>query len=160
MALSISSKKTPQKPKAKPVVSAETVQVAAGVTITKAALENLVASTDAYEKVADKLAPLEIALKAAKDVITKEVDESPLKPEDGFDVVFGKREVKVGKKAQVTNINVEPEALHQMLDAVKPGLFYELATVNLGDLKKYLTPDQLEPMLSVANSGKRVIKVI
>lgn len=98
---------------------------------------------------------LELA-KLQNDVLVA-VDEMELEKESTLTVHGTKGSVKIGKEAIARKLT-DKEAAIDMLEEVEEGLAFELAEFKLGDLDKYLTPEQLEKVLTTNWSGKRSIK--
>lgn len=67
--------------------------------------------------------------------------------------------VQLGMKAKVTEV-VDKEQLFYAMEAIKPGLFFELCKIGLTDIRKYLSEDQLEDILEESRSGKRKMNFI
>jgi hypothetical protein len=112
-----------------------------------------------YEKMTEaktlrsKLSAVEKELKPMK---TEFLDHfATVHPDVDFEgVVTGKdHEVNVSKATKSRKL-VSVEAAYDELEAVKDGLFTELAKVNIGDLEKYLTPDALAKVLETIEDPK------
>jgi hypothetical protein len=133
----------------------------------KASTKSKVSAKDkAIRELASDLLDLDKALgphKAEVDILTKAFNAKKaeleklhgLNPDETTEVVVPKKGmVKIGAQANVTTLT-EPEKVHDALEDVKPGLFMELATVTLTNLKKYLSGTEYEAITNVERSGAR-----
>ena len=102
----------------------------------------------------EKLAPLEKAVTAAEKEILNSVDEVF---DEATDVtLFGEEfDLVIGPKGQRTTL-VDTLKAAEMLGE---DLFLKLATISITNLKKYLTPEQVEAVTETKYATKRRVKV-
>lgn len=99
----------------------------------------------------DKLAKLRGALDEHVDLITTPEGETTV---EGFD--HGLEFSPKGKATDVTDM----KGAAKMLEGVKKGLVMDLVKLGIGDLRKYLTPEQVEEVTKEEYRNARRIKVI
>ena len=94
-----------------------------------------------------KLSKLDAAIKPQKEAFLKTYNKAY--GIDDAEMAQGKQHAlkisAASKRRVLTNI----DECFDLLEKVGPGLFAELAKVSLGDLDKYLTPEQLEQIVEV-----------
>jgi hypothetical protein len=107
------------------------------------------------EKVTDLAAKLK-KLKAELDpLLQAEADEYPDQTHTLKGTKFQADLGKKGTERQVADINL----IHDILEEQEKGLFFKLASVKLGDLDQYLTPQEKEATIDT-NRTKRTIKIV
>lgn len=65
--------------------------------------------------------------------------------------------VKVTKAADQTVIVAHMRAVGELLEAIKPGLFWDLAKVGITDLRQHLTEQQMQSISQTEPTGARLI---
>jgi len=107
-----------------------------------------------YGKKMEKLAPLKKSVEGQEKAILATVDDV-VDPATGLTLHGYNHEVVLGPKGNKTEVvNVAKAAEYLGFD-----LFMELASVSITDLKKYLTPDQVEEVTKVSRKNKRRVKI-
>lgn len=81
-----------------------------------------------------------------------------LDPLKGNEVAGALGVAKVGKCKMRTEV-VDKAKLRDLLEKAQKGSFFELATISLGDARKYLTDKQLEAVLEEHHDGARSFKI-
>jgi len=78
-------------------------------------------------------------------------------PAESVTVIAEKGSAEIGKESQSRTI-VDKEFIIESLDKIEDGLAFQLAEFKLGDLDKYLTPQELEKGIKKEYSGTRTVK--
>lgn len=97
-----------------------------------------------------KMKPLRSELETHVDEHTKEDEELALKSQD-YIAAFGAK----GNTTSVTSV----QKVFQMLEAIEEGLAWQIMSFGITEMKKYLTPAQLEKVTDVKRTKARGVKV-
>ena len=100
------------------------------------------------------------ALEKIMEPITKELTQAAIGTDATEPHVFSGSIGRVVAQACRANTTIKsmPE-VRSKLESIKPGLFLELASVGIGDLKKYLSESELEMVTVKTLSSSRVFKI-
>ncbi len=137
------------KPKAKTIDKAMSAQI-----VTPEVVDEYAAKKAKLEKKLEKLAPLTKKVDNLAKGILGAVDEV-VDPSVPVDLQGYENELKIGAQGEKVAIT-EIELIVEMLGM---GTFLKLATVSTTNLKKYLTPEQLEQVTKKSYAIKRRMKV-
>ncbi len=109
-------------------------------------------------KAQEKLKPYLDKLASLDKQFSDAVEESA-EAADEFTLEGVKYKIEYTAKGMARDITNKSVAL-KMLEKVKKGLAMELAKIGLGDLDKYLTPDQLEKVTKSEQRNARRKKIV
>ncbi len=109
------------------------------------------------EKMAAKLKPLNDKYsELATELLT--MMDAELAVNEGTKVKGEFFIAEISEKGKSTDIT-DMDKVAEILEQVEEGLFMNLVKVNLGDIRKYMTPKQLELCTAEKQIGKRRIKL-
>ena len=108
----------------------------------------------AFRNMVKKQADLKAAADKAVDALIKKAEDK-ISPEEILTVKGEQFQASIGMKALVRKVS----DLVKVKELLGEKVFMELALVRLGDLDKYLNPEQLNQCLSSDRSGKRRVKI-
>ncbi len=129
------------------------------LTFPRAVLQSLVKVLPDLRSLEQKVKMAKKAYEPVQDEVLDEVEAHGDQAEP-YEFEFEGQIIKIHKPGDTTVLNPQTVGqLHKALDAVKPGLFYEVVKVNLTDLRDYLTPEQIAAYTVAGEAKKRVIKV-
>jgi len=137
------------KPKAKVIDKVVAASIVSPETVDEYA--NLKAKLD---KKQEKLAPLVKEVTSLEKGILGAVDEV-VDPGTPLDLQGYENELKIGPKGERTSIS----DIEGILDIMGMETFLKLCTVSTTNLKKYLTPEQVEAVTKTSYAIKRRMKV-
>lgn len=132
-------------------------QVSKTLDVMKAVLADLTDEqvADTYGFVKDKVDSLqaEPAFNRFKEV-AKELNtriEANLGPTDDWELTGENWTLQVGPQAKAAPDITDLELAKKLLEKAEKGLFMKLVKINIGDLKKYLTPEQVASITTPAD---------
>ena len=137
------------KPKAKVIDKVVAASIVSPETVDEYA--NLKAK---LEKKQEKIAPLAKEVASLEKGILGAVDEV-VDPSVSLDLQGYENELKIGPKGERTSIS----DIEGILDIMGMETFLKLCTVSTTNLKKYLTPEQVEAVTKTSYAIKRRMKV-
>ncbi len=127
-------------------------------TVEPAMIDEYVLLTKKLAKATEKLKPYLEKISTMEKQFSDAVDESA-EAADEFTLEGVKFNIEYTAKGNARDITDKITAL-KMLEKVKKGLAMELAKIGLGDLDKYLTPDQLAKVTKSEQRNARRKKVV
>ncbi len=127
-------------------------------TVDPATVDEYVILTKKLAKAMDKLKPYLEKISGLEKQFSDAVDESA-EAADEFTLEGVKFNIDYTAKGMAREITNKGAAL-KMLEKVKKGLAMELAKIGLGDLDKYLTPDQLKKVTKSEQRNARRKKIV
>lgn len=127
-------------------------------TVEATLVDEYVLLTRKLEKAQAKLKPYLEKISAMENQFSEAVEESA-EAADEFTLQGVKFDIEYTAKGMARDITNKSAAL-KMLEKVKKGLAMELAKIGLGDLDKYLTPDQLAKVTKSEQRNARRKKIV
>jgi len=128
----------------------------------KTLLTTLKAQVDPLAIQSDKVKKAQAAAKKQADILAELktpfvelVGELGLKDSETKTIKGEKRVAKVGKMGTARKVK-DTQRLVKFLNDIEPNLALELMSFKLGDLDKYLTPEQLDRVLTLTNTSRTI----
>ena len=151
MAVTISKnkKKVQKKPKAK--ASATPIYI-------EEAIDQIGELQAKLEPLEDQIQPITAEIAKLKKTVLEYTDEA-YPPEEKTTLYGDEYSVEWSAKGNATDIT-DMEAVQEILESVEEGLFLILAKVGITDLKKYMTPKQLEKCTETVRRNARRLKLL
>jgi len=106
----------------------------------------------------DPIAKLLASTRSSFDTLKKSIvaeASTNLTPDEGTEVIGVESKLVIGKKAKKRTVT-DVAGVHTFLG---DEAFFKLATITLGNVDKYLTPSQVESVVSTSQSGSRSVKL-
>lgn len=116
-------------------------------------VDEYVSTIQKIKEFKDKLEPLTQLKEFQESALLEQVDSVAAADEEAL-LVGNVHNLKVSKKSMVSKVKDKPKLLELLGDDT----YLELAEVKIGDIRKYLTPDQIEQVLKETRDGRRSFK--
>jgi hypothetical protein len=155
VAIAIPKKKSALQPRLQPV---EVAECASLIDTYAAMIPEAMKVTAQIKALQAKLEPFVAAQKALVDAANAELEAMEADP-DVEPVLKSKTNELIMTKKENSRSVTDISAVHKYLEKSKKGLFMELAQIKLGDLDKYLNPDQLKECLTNERKARKLKSV-